>query len=161
MSLLVIATGGTFDKRYDPIAGILGFGETHLHALLPLCRLNQPARVLVLSLKDSLDMIEADRQAVLAACQAAPESQIVVIHGTDTMPETARVLADASLEKTIVLTGAMVPYDLAGSDALFNLGFAAAVAQIQGAGVFVAMGGQVFDGSAVRKDRAVGKFLNA
>ena len=161
-ALHIIATGGTLDKRYDPIAGTLSFGASHLPDILARCRLNTAATLTVLPLKDSLDMGEPDRLAVLAACVASGVNgakHIVITHGTDTMPETARVLGAAGLNQTVVLTGAMIPYDIAGSDALFNLGFACAAAQTLPAGVYVVMGGQVFDWHAVRKDRVVGRFV--
>lgn len=156
--LRVIAAGGTFDKRYDPIAGALTFGETHLHDVLARCRLNQSAALTELALLDSLDMQDADRDAILTACLASREAHIVVIHGTDTMPETAQVLGRSHLAKTVVITGAMVPYDLRGSDALFNLGFAASAAKILPAGVYIAMGGELFSWDNVRKNRALGRF---
>jgi L-asparaginase len=157
--LRIIAAGGTFDKRYDPIAGALAFGASHIDEVLARCRLNHTACVTELPLLDSLDMTDADRTAVLAACQAAPEAAIVIIHGTDTMPETAHLLGHAALGKTVVLTGAMVPYDLRASDALFNLGFATSAAHILPAGVYIAMGGEVFTWDNVRKDRKAGRFV--
>ena len=111
-----------------------------------------------LPLLDSLDMQDADRARVLAACRAAPEQSIVVVHGTDTMRETAAVLGAAALEQTVVLTGAMIPYEIANSDALFNLGFATAAAQTLPAGVYVAMNGKVFTWDKVTKNRAAGVF---
>lgn len=158
MTLRVIATGGTFDKHYDEIAGKLGFGESHLPDVLKRCRLTIPHTLQVLPLLDSLDMQDVDRARVLAACQAAAESAIVIIHGTDTMRETGEVLGAAQLNKTIVLTGAMIPYEIANSDALFNLGFASGVAQTLAAGVYVAMNGQVFPWNDVQKNRSAGVF---
>jgi L-asparaginase len=157
--LRIIAAGGTFDKRYEPLTGALNFAATHVHEALVRCRLNHAAAVTELPLLDSLDMQGTDRQAVLAACQTAGEPAIVIVHGTDTMPETARVLGRASLGKTVVITGAMVPYDVRGSDALFNLGFAAAAAHTLPVGVYIAMGGEVFSWDNVRKDRAAGRFV--
>lgn len=154
----IIAAGGTFDKRYNPLNGALDFTVTHLHSVLQRCRLNTPATVTELPLLDSLDMQDTDRQRVLNTCIQATESHIVVVHGTDTMPETARVLGLAALNKTIVITGAMVPYDIADSDALFNLGFATAAVQTSSAGVYIAMGGELFTWDNVRKDRAAGRF---
>ncbi len=162
--LRIIAAGGTFDKRYNPLNGALHFTVTHLHSVLQRCRLNHPATVTELPLLDSLDMVDADRQRVLDACAAAPEQHIIVVHGTDTMPETAQMLGlalntAALANKTVVITGAMVPYDIDGSDALFNLGFAAAAAQTLPVGVYIAMGGDVFRWDNVRKDRAAGRFV--
>ncbi len=158
MSLRVIATGGTFDKHYDELTGTLGFARSHLPAVLERTRMTIPVALEVLPLLDSLDMHDADRQRVLAACQAAAETAIVIVHGTDTMRETAAVLGAASLGKTVVLTGAMIPYAIANSDALFNLGFATAAAQTLPPGVYVAMNGKVFTWDNVTKNRAAGVF---
>jgi L-asparaginase len=110
---------------------------------------------------DSLEMQDADRQKVLAACQAATEKAIVIVHGTDTMRETAEVLGTALSDKTIVFTGAMIPYEIANSDALFNFGFACGVAQVLPAGVYVAMNGKIFTWDKVTKNRAAGVFQSA
>ncbi|MCG2586823.1 asparaginase domain-containing protein [Massilia sp. TS11] len=158
MSLRILATGGTFDKHYDEIQGKLGFADSHLPAVLARTRMTVPAALEVLPLLDSLDMLDADRARVLASCQAAPESAIVIIHGTDTMPETAAVLGAAALAKTIVLTGAMIPYEIANSDALFNLGCAVSAAQLLPAGVYVAMNGQIFSWNNVKKNKTAGVF---
>lgn len=158
MTLHIIAAGGTFDKHYDEIAGQLTFSDSHLPHAIRRARITTPATLETLPLLDSLDMQEGDRQRILDACRAAAEKAIVIIHGTDTMPETARVLGPAALDKTIVLTGAMVPYEIADSDALFNFGFAAGVAQTLPAGVYVAMNGQVFAWDRVRKNRSAGVF---
>ena len=158
MTLRLIATGGTFDKHYNELNGVLGFSESHLPAVISRARLTIPVALEVLPLLDSLDMGDADGQRVLAACQAAGEKAIVVVIGTDTMPQTAAVLGAAGLDKTIVLTGAMIPYEIANSDALFNLGFACGVAQTLAPGVYVAMNGQIFAGDKVTKNRAAGVF---
>jgi L-asparaginase len=158
-NLRLIASGGTFDKRYNPLNGSLIFTVTHLHAVLQRCRLNVPATITELPLLDSLDMQDADRQRVLDACINAAESHVIVIHGTDTMPETAQVIGKANIGKTVIITGAMVPYDLVDSDALFNLGFAAAAVQTVPVGVYVAMGGELFSWDNVRKDKAAGRFV--
>ena len=158
MSLRIIATGGTLDKHYDEIRGALGFADSHLPQMLKQARITLPVALELLPLLDSLDMQDADRQRVLAACQQSPESAIVITHGTDTLRETAEVLGQAALACTIVLTGAMMPYELTGSDALFNLGFACAAAQTLPAGVYVAMNGQIFGWDRVQKNRAAGRF---
>jgi L-asparaginase len=158
MTLRILATGGTFDKHYDELKGVLGFADSHLPAVIARSRMTLPVALETLPLLDSLDMQDADRQRVLASCQAAAEKAIVIIHGTDTMRETAAVLGAASLDKAIVLTGAMIPYEIANSDALFNLGFACGVAQTLAAGVYVAMNGQVFAWDNVTKNRAAGVF---
>ena len=158
MTLRLIATGGTFDKHYNELNGVLGSSDSHLPEVIKRSRMTIPVALDVLPLLDSLDMQDADRQRVLAACQAAQEKAIVIIHGTDTMRETAAVLGAANLGQTIVLTGAMIPYEIANSDALFNLGFACGVAQALPAGVYVAMNGQVFPWDNVQKNRAAGVF---
>lgn len=158
MTLRLIATGGTFDKHYNELNGVLGFGDSHLPAVIARARMTIPVELEVLPLLDSLDMQDPDRQRVLASCQAASEKAIVIVHGTDTMRETAGVLGGAQLDKTIVLTGAMIPYEIANSDALFNLGFACGVAQTLPPGVYVAMNGQVFSWDNVTKNRAAGVF---
>jgi L-asparaginase len=158
MTLRLIATGGTFDKHYNELNGVLGFSDSHLPEVIKRSRMTVPVALDVLPLLDSLDMQDADRQRVLAACQGAQEKAIVIIHGTDTMRETAAVLGAADLGQTIVLTGAMIPYEIANSDALFNLGFACGVAQTLPAGVYVAMNGQVFPWDNVQKNRAAGVF---
>jgi L-asparaginase len=158
MSLRILATGGTFDKHYDELTGTLGFAASHLPAALARTRMTVPVELELLPLLDSLDMKDEDRQRVLASCRAAGEKAIVIIHGTDTMRDTAGVLGEAGLDKAIVLTGAMIPYEIANSDALFNLGFAAGVAQVLPAGVYVAMNGQVFAWDNVTKNRAAGVF---
>ncbi|HEX8605752.1 MAG TPA: asparaginase domain-containing protein [Pseudoduganella sp.] len=158
MTLRIIATGGTFDKHYNELNGTLGFADSHLPAAIARARITAPVELELLPLLDSLDMGDADRARVLAACQAATERAIVIVHGTDTMKETAAVLGPAVLDKTIVFTGAMIPYEIDNSDALFNLGFACGVAQALAPGVYVAMNGQIFAWDNVQKNRAAGVF---
>lgn len=158
MSLRIIATGGTFDKRYDEIAGKLDFGATHLPEVIQRSRMTIDVALEEFPLLDSLDMQDDDRQRILAACRLAVERSIVIIHGTDTMCDTGAVLGAAALDKTIVLAGAMIPYEVANSDALFNFGFACASAQLLGPGVYVAMNGQVFSWDKVQKNRIAGVF---
>jgi L-asparaginase len=158
MTLRVVATGGTFDKHYNEISGTLEFGAGHLADVIKRARITAPIALQELPLLDSLDMKDADRQRVLAACAQASEAGIVIVHGTDTMRETAAVLGAAKLGKTVVLTGAMIPYEIANSDALFNFGFACGVAQTLPAGVYVAMNGQVFTWDKVVKNRVAGVF---
>ena len=158
MTLRVIATGGTFDKHYEPIAGILGFGTGHLRSAIARARITVPVALQELPFLDSLDMGDADRARILDACTAATEPALVVIHGTDTMPESAAVLGAAALSRTIVLTGAMIPYEIANSDALFNFGFACGIAQALPHGVYIAMNGRFFDWRNVRKNRSAGIF---
>ena len=158
MTLRLIATGGTFDKHYNELNGVLGFAESHMPEVIKRARLTIPVELQVLPLLDSLDMQDPDRQRVLDACQASSEKAIVIVHGTDTMPQTAAVLGAAKLGKSVVLTGALIPYEIAISDALFNLGFACGVAQTLAPGVYVAMNGQVFAWNNVTKNRAAGVF---
>ncbi len=157
-SVRIIVTGGTFDKRYDELRGELTFKESHLPVILRHARVTAPVELEVNQLIDSLHMLDSDRQRVLASCSAAPETQIVIVHGTDTMTETGRVLGLAGLAKTIVLTGAMIPYSVYGSDSFFNLGYAMAAAQLLPTGVYIAMNGQVFAWDNVRKDTERGLF---
>lgn len=158
MALRIIATGGTFDKHYDPIAGALAFGETHLHGILARARLVTPVAVDTPMMVDSLDMNTEHREAVLEACRACSEPRIVVVHGTDTMVETARVIGEARLAKTVVLTGAMLPCEIGGSDAVFNLAFAMGCASVLPHGAWVAMNAAIHPWHNVRKNREKGVF---
>lgn len=158
MTLHVIATGGTFEKHYDEISGRLAFGDSHVPAILRRARFSVPYTFETVCMLDSLDMQDTDRVKILDACSSAAAGSIVVVHGTDTMRETALVLGEASLGKTIVLTGAMIPYEFDNSDALFNFGFAAGAAQLLPHGVYVAMNGRIFDWRHVRKNRQEGCF---
>jgi L-asparaginase len=158
MTLRILATGGTFDKHYDPLTGNLVFAASHLPQALQRARLGTDVLLEELPPLDSLDMQDADRERIRAACQASAQTQVVIVHGTDTMTHTAAVLAAAALKKTVVLTGAMVPYEFAGSDALFNLGFACGVARTLEHGVYIAMNGTVFAWDKVQKNRTVGVF---
>jgi L-asparaginase len=157
----VIVTGGTFDKAYDEIKGELTFKVSHLPEILKLTRVTVPVEIEQNQLIDSLQMQDENRRSVLVACRSASEERIVITHGTDTMAETARLLGPAGLPKTIVLTGAMVPYQVQGSDALFNFGTAFAAVQLLPAGVYIVMNGRVFSWDAVRKDRSRGVFEEA
>jgi len=158
MTIHVIATGGTFDKHYDEVSGKLIFGSGHLSEVIQRSRITAKIELEQLPFLDSLDMQDPDRQRIFAACERSSETKIVVVHGTDTMSETAQVLGNAALAKTIVLTGAMVPYEIEGSDALFNFGFACGVVQTLPNGVYVAMNGQIFTWDKVQKNRAAGLF---
>ncbi len=157
MKLLV--TGGTFDKEYDEISGRLFFKQTHVLEMLRLGRSAVPIDVETLMMIDSLEMSDRDRAEVLNRCISSEDSQIVVTHGTDTMENTARVLGEAKIPgKTIVLTGAMVPYKFGSSDGMFNLGSAIAYAQTLPNGVYVAMNGRCFSWENVRKNKTTGEF---
>ena len=154
----IFITGGTFDKEYDEINGRLYFQESHLPEMLRLGRCALDVHVRTLMMIDSLDMTEADRRLIVEQCRTAAESRLLITHGTDTMSETAMALASAALDKTIVLTGAMVPYKFGSSDGLFNLGSALAFAQTLPSGVYVVMNGRCFDAGKVRKNRETGMF---
>jgi L-asparaginase len=159
--IAILVTGGTFDKQYNELAGTLAFGETHVPEMLRLGRCRVDVNVRQLMMIDSLEMTATDRQRIADACRLAPESRIVITHGTDTMVETARTLAagvKADSEKTIVLTGAMVPYAFGSSDGLFNLGSALSFAQALPAGIYIAMNGRAFTWDDVRKDKKNGIF---
>ena len=154
----IFVTGGTFDKNYDEIRGRLSFGDTHLAEMLRLGRSRVPLSVRTLMMVDSLDMTDADRELIVRNCAQCEETRIVITHGTDTMPETARVLGKAALPKTIVLTGAMIPWAFGSSDGLFNLGSALSFVQALPHGVYVAMNGSVFPWDNVRKNKKLGVF---
>jgi L-asparaginase len=157
-TIRVLVTGGTFDKEYDELGGRLYFKDTHLPEMLRLARCRIPVQVETLMMIDSLDMTEGDRARVVERCRGCAEDRLVVTHGTDTMVETARALKAAGLGKTMVLTGAMVPYAFGSSDGLFNLGSALSFAQVLPPGVYVAMNGRCFPGDRVRKNREGGVF---
>jgi L-asparaginase len=157
----ILVTGGTFDKDYDELTGTLVFKDTHLQEMLRLGRSHVEVTIRTLMMLDSLEMTGADRTLIAEQCRDASETQIVITHGTDTMVETARTLASAlgpSLQKTIVLTGAMVPYAFGSSDGLFNLGSALSFVQLLPPGTYVAMNGRYFPGDRVRKNRETGVF---
>ena len=158
MAIRIIITGGTFDKHYDEIRGSLTFKDSHLPEILRFVRCTVPIEVELNQLIDSLDMHESNRLRVLESCRRAPEGHLVITHGTDTMVETAAVLGVAALDKTIVMTGAMVPYIFNNSDAVFNLGVALAAVQLLPRGVYIAMNGRVFPWNRVRKNRQLGVF---
>ena len=158
MTIRIFITGGTFDKEYNERNGQLYFKTSHLPEMLQLGRARLPVEVRTLMMVDSLDMTEEDRQTIARNCRAVPEGRIVITHGTDTMAETARVLAQSVPDKTIVITGAMIPYKFGSSDGLFNLGSALAFAQTLPPGVYVAMNGRYFTWDNVRKNRQTGEF---
>lgn len=158
MAIRILVTGGTFDKEYDEIAGRLDFQETHVPEMLRLGRSRLDVSVETVTMVDSLQMTEGDRRAVLDAVRRAPEKHVVITHGTDTMVETARVIASGQTGKTVVMTGAMVPYAFGSSDGLFNLGSALSFVQILPPGVYVAMNGRCFPANRVRKNTQLGVF---
>lgn len=159
MPIRLFVTGGTFDKEYDEIRGELFFKDTHVAEMLELARSKLTVAVRTLMMVDSLEIGDADRELIVDHCRKAKEARIVITHGTDTMEDTARVLGTAKLsDKTIVLTGAMIPFKFGSSDGLFNLGCALAFVQSLAPGVYVAMNGLLFNWDRVHKNRATGRF---
>jgi len=159
-SILVVTTGGTIDKQYFDALSEYQIAESVIEDMLKRARVTQPFRVVELMRKDSLELTAEDRALIRATIAAAPETRVVITHGTDTMTETARVMADIP-GKTMVLTGALAPARFAESDAPFNLGMAFACCQSAPPGVWITMNGTVFDGLKVVKDRAAGRFVPA
>jgi len=158
MPVRILITGGTFDKEYDEITGKLYFKDTHMREILDLGRSKLEVKIRTLMLLDSLEMTDHDRDVILDNCRRVSENQIVITHGTDTMTETGKVIANAKLEKTIILTGAMIPYKFGSSDGLFNFGGALAFAQALPHGVYIAMNGRYFDWNKVEKNKKTGVF---
>ena len=158
MAIRLLVTGGTFDKEYNELNGTLFFKDTHLPEMLKLGRCKLEVDTQTLMLVDSLDMTEQDRHLIVDHCSKLKEERILITHGTDTMDLTARNLGQANLPKTIVLTGAMVPYKFGSSDGLFNLGSALAFVQTLPHGVYIAMNGRYFLWNNVRKNRSTGEF---
>ena len=160
-TIRLFVTGGTFDKEYNELRGALAFKDTHVPEMLRLGRCHVDVSVRTLMMIDSLDMTDADRALIVDQCRQAAESRILVTHGTDTMVETARALGAAfgdGRAKTIVLTGAMVPYAFGSSDGLFNLGSALSFVQTLPPGVYLAMNGRCFRWDQVRKNKEAGVF---
>jgi L-asparaginase len=158
MSIRIYVTGGTFDKAYNELTGQLFFEDSHVPEMLRLGRCQVDVEVRTLMMVDSLRMDDDDREVILKNCRKCPSDAIVITHGTDTMEVTAKVLGEARLPKTIVLTGAMVPYTFGSSDGLFNLGAALAFVQCLSHGVYVAMNGRCFTWDNVHKNRRLGMF---
>ena len=154
----IFVTGGTFDKDYDEKNGRLYFKKTHMNEILALGRSKVEVGIETLMMLDSLDMKEKDRELILKKCAATNEEQIVITHGTDTMTNTAKVLGAKRLKKTIVITGAMIPYKFGTSDGLFNIASALAYVQTMPHGVYIAMNGRVFLHNKVIKNRETGIF---
>jgi L-asparaginase len=157
-TIRLFVTGGTFDKEYDELGGRLFFKDTHLPEMLRLGRCQLDVAVRTLMMIDSLDMTDEDRTTIVDHCRSCDETRIVITHGTDTMTETAHALASALHDRTIVLTGAMVPYAFGSSDGLFNLGSALSFVQVLPPGVYIAMNGRCFTWDNVRKNRDTGTF---
>lgn len=158
MRIRIFTTGGTFDKEYDEISQKLVFKEPQVTKLLERSRCNVNSIITPLMLVDSLDITEQQRQLILENCKTVAEDKIVITHGTDTMGQTAELLASGIKGKTIVLTGALVPYQFRNSDSLFNLGTAIAFVQFLPAGVYIAMNGKVFPWNKVSKNLKTGFF---
>jgi len=158
----IFVTGGTIDKVYNPQSGELQLNGTQIPAMLERARIGGVEIELeTLMLKDSLDMQAQDRDLIAKACEQTQHQQVLITHGTDTMIDTAQRLAVLQSDKTIVLLGAMIPYRIAHSDALFNLGAAMASVQCLPAGVYISMSGRVFPWDQVVKDRTLVKFVDA
>ena len=158
MTIKIFVTGGTFDKEYDEIEGKLFFRDTHLPEMLKLGHCKVEVDIRTLMMLDSINMKDQDRAIIVENCRNAEEECIVITHGTDTMVETARLLGQTIKDKTIVLTGAMIPYRFGSSDGLFNLGSALAFAQTLPHGIYVAMNGRFFTYDNVIKNKKLGEF---
>jgi len=158
MAIRIFITGGTFDKEYNELNGQLYFKDTHMSELLEKGRCKVPVEIRTLMMVDSQEMTDGDRSLIAHQCHSCDETKIVVTHGTDTMSETAKVLAEKVKDKTIVLTGAMIPIKFGSSDGLFNLGSALAFAQSLPHGVYVAMNGRYFHWDNVQKNKQTGVF---
>lgn len=158
MSIRIFITGGTFDKEYNELSGQLYFNDSHLPEMLELGRNLVPVEIRTLMMVDSLEMTEQDRSLIAEHCKKSKEEKIIITHGTDTMAETAEVLAAAIHDKVIVITGAIIPYKFGSSDGLFNLGSAMAFVQTLPKGVYVVMNGRYFHAGKVKKNRETGEF---
>lgn len=158
MAIRILTTGGTFDKKYNEIDGNLVFRETHLHDMLKLGRCTLDIRISRIMMIDSLDMTEEDRVTIAEKCRESREDRIIITHGTDTMVETAGVVAGLVEGKTVILTGAMSPYSFGNSDGMFNLGSVVSYVQLLPPGVYLAMNGEYFTWDNVRKNKELGRF---
>ena len=158
MSIRILVTGGTFDKDYNELSGQLFFRDTHVAEMLRLGRSRVAVTIRTVMMVDSLAMTEADRSLIVQNCLQAEENRIVITHGTDTMTETAAAVAAAVSAKTVVLTGAMIPYAFGSSDGLFNLGSALSFVQALPPGVYIAMNGKCLPWDRARKNRERGEF---
>lgn len=155
----IISTGGTIDKSYDPLKGELVIGSPSVVRTFASASVTRESKPLEVLAKDSLDITDDERLLIANMILAAPSDRVLVTHGTDTMSETAALVDSMGCDKTVVITGAMVPSGFPGSDADFNLGFAYAAAQLLPPGVYVAMHGKVVHHSKYRKDRSIGRFV--
>ncbi|MFH1734391.1 MAG: asparaginase domain-containing protein [bacterium] len=157
-NIRIFVTGGTFDKEYNELDGELFFKDSHVSQMLQLGRSKIEVQVRTLMMTDSQELTDEDRMTIARNCAKAKEDRIIITHGTDTMVETAKVLAAEVKDKTVVLTGAMVPYTFGSSDGLFNLGSAIAFVQTLSPGVYIAMNGRYFNWDKVRKNKKIGIF---
>lgn len=158
MAIKILVTGGTFDKEYNLLTGQLFFNGTHVPEMLRLGRSRLQVTIKTIMMIDSQSMIDADRKKIVKECENSEEDKILITHGTDTMTETARLLGQTIRDKTIILTGAMVPYAFGSSDGLFNLGSALAFLQTLPLGVYISMNGKYFPWDNVRKNKEIGLF---
>lgn len=158
MAIRLFVTGGTFDKEYNELTGQLFFKDSHINEILKLGRSRLDLSVRTLMLIDSLDMTDADRNIILENCLHCDEDKIVITHGTDTMTDTATYLSDKIPGKTVVITGAMIPYKFGSSDGLFNMGSALAFVQSLPAGIYIAMNGRYYDWNNCKKNKQTGFF---
>ena len=158
MSIRIIITGGTFDKEYNELEGTLFFKKTHLPEMLTLGRCKLPVEITTLMLLDSLEMTDTHRALIVDQCRKTSEERIIITHGTDTMEVTAKTLGMANIGKTVILTGAIIPYKFGSSDGLFNLGSAIGLAQTLPPGIYIAMNGRYFNWDNVRKNKSTGEF---
>ena len=158
MAIKLFVTGGTFDKEYNELNGQLFFKDSHINEILKLGRSRLELSVRTLMLIDSLDMTDADRAIILENCLQCEEDKIVITHGTDTMTETATYLSNKIPGKTVVITGAMIPYKFGSSDGLFNMGSALAFVQSLPAGIYIAMNGRYYDWNNCKKNKQTGFF---
>jgi len=158
MEILILVTGGTFDKEYNELTGELFFKDSHVSEMLKLGRNLVKTTVHTLMMKDSLNMTDADRRLISTFCAESKQEHIIITHGTDTMADTARYLSKEIPGKTIIITGAMVPYKFGSSDGFFNLGSAMAFVQTLPKGVYIAMNGKYFHAANVRKNKENGVF---
>ncbi len=158
MAIRIFVTGGTFDKEYNMIKGELYFDDTHLPEIFDLGRSSVEVNIRTLMMIDSLEMTDEDRENIVRNCKKAEEEQILITHGTDTMVQTATCIAKENMNKTVVLTGAMIPYKFGSSDGFFNLGSALAFVQCLQPGVYIVMHGKYFDWDKVQKNKKTGFF---
>ena len=154
----IFITGGTFDKEYNELSGQLYFNQTHMHELLKLGRCNADVEIETLMMVDSLDMTKNQRNHIIKKCIQEPLDKIIITHGTDTMVETAQLISEKINDKTIILTGAMIPFKFGSSDGLFNMGSALAYVQAVKEGIYIAMNGQIFQHKNVKKNTELGIF---